>query len=354
MTTHGSPASPAPTTARQRPRQRRLWPWALGIVFTGVIGMGLGVWWTMIHMPGVSSQGPLPASDDSLRSLDKELRQDVTALAVTIGERNLRNRPEELGRAARYLQTELTAAGYVVRRQVVETPDGSCCNLEAETLGTERPGEIVVVGAHYDTARGAPGANDNTSGVAAVLALARRFAHRKTARTVRFVAFTNEEPPYFRTSRMGSSVYARRCRQRNEDLKAVIILETIGYYDDRPGSQHYPPPLSLLYPSRGNFIGMIGNFASRDLVRRSVATFRRSEPFPCEGAALPESVPGVDLSDQRSFWREGYPGLMVTDTAMNRYPFYHTLQDTIDKVDFDRTARVVRGLEAVLVDLAAR
>jgi hypothetical protein len=132
----------------------------------------------------------------------------------------------------------------------------------------------------------------------------------------------------------------------------MMSLETIGYYDDRPGSQKYPPPLGSLYPSEGNFIGFIGNLASGDLVRRAVGTFRESEQFPCEGAALPEAMARVGDSDHASFWHEGYPALMVTDTANFRYPFYHTPEDTIDKVNFDRLARVVRGLEKVVAELA--
>ncbi|HYW79671.1 MAG TPA: M28 family peptidase, partial [Thermoguttaceae bacterium] len=220
-----------------------------------------------------------------------------------------------------------------------------------EILGTTWADEIVVVGSHYDTVVGTPGANDNTSGVAALLALARRFTQKKTDRTLRFVALVNEEPPYFQSETMGSRVYARRCAERRENIVAMLSLETIGYYDDAEGSQNYPPPFGELYPSEGNFIGFIGNAASGDLVRQAVATFRQNEPFPCEGAALPESVPGVGFSDQWSFWQEGYPALMVTDTAMFRYPHYHTAEDTIDKVDFDRTARVVRGLGHVIAAL---
>ena len=188
--------------------------------------------------------------------------------------------------------------------------------------------------------------------MAALLALARRFAKCKPDRTLRFVAFVNEEPPYFQTAKMGSGVYARRCGQRREKIVAMLSLETIGYYSDARGSQKYPPPLGLLYPSTGNFIAFVGNVKSRDLVRRMVGTFRQHEKFPSEGAALPAATPGVGFSDQWSFWQEGYPAAMVTDTAMFRYPYYHEAEDTIDKVDFDRTARVVRGLEKVIGVLA--
>jgi Zn-dependent M28 family amino/carboxypeptidase len=284
-------------------------------------------------------------------SLSAELRQDVTRLAVDIGERNLRNRPEQLAQAADFIAAQFKAAGYDVRRQEYKVAGTSCYNLDVEILGTTRQEEIVIVGAHYDTVPGTPGANDNTSGVAAVLALARRFARRKTDRTLRFVAFTNEESPYAHTEAMGSRDYSRRCRKRDENVVAMMSLETIGYYDDRPGSQKYPPPIGSLYPSEGNFIGFIGNLASGDLVRRTVGTFREREPFPCEGAALPETIARIGDSDHASFWHEGYSALMVTDTANFRYPFYHTPEDTIDKVDFDRLARVVRGLEKVIAEL---
>ena len=326
--------------------------WVLAVA-TGVLVLVLAMaWWTMIRMPGKSYRGDLPAADDGLASLAGELRRDVVRLAVEIGERNVLNRPRQLSQAADWIEAELAAAGCHPQRQEYQVPGGPCWNLEVEVPGATRAHEIVVVGAHYDTAWGSPGANDNGSGVAAMLALARRFAACKIDRTLRFVAFVNEEPPFFQTEDMGSRVYARRCAERGEKVVAMLSLETIGYYDDRPGTQSYPPPFGLLYPSEGNFIGFIGNTASGELVRRAVAAFRRNEPFPCEGAAVPESISGVGFSDQWSFWREGYPALMVTDTAMYRYPFYHDPQDTPDKVDFDRLARVVRGLEHVVAGLA--
>lgn len=306
----------------------------------------------MIHMPGKSYRGELPTADDELTSLAGELRRDVAQLAVEIGERNVLNRPRELAMAADWIESQLEAAGYRVQRQEYRASGVTCYNLEAAVAGGSRADEIAIVGAHYDTVWGTPGANDNSSGVAAMLALARRFLPRSTACTLRFVAFVNEEPPYFQTAEMGSRVYARRCRERGENVVAMLSLETIGYYDDSPGSQQYPAPLGLLYPSQGNFIGFVGNFGSRALVRRVVGTFRRGEKFPSEGGAIPAAVPGVGFSDHWSFWQEGYPALMVTDTAMFRYPHYHEPQDTIDKLDFERTARVVRGLETVVAELA--
>ena len=232
----------------------------------------------------------------------------------------------------------------------------TCCNLAAEISGTSRADEIIVIGGHYDSvlveSLPCPGANDNASGAAATLALARAFAELTPQRTVRFVLFVNEEPPFFQNPFMGSWIYAKRCRERDENIVAMFSLETIGYYSDERGSQKYPFPLGLLYPSTGNFIAFVGNVGSRKLVRESIGSFRRHAEFPSEGGALPGSMPGVGWSDHWAFWQEGYPALMVTDTAPFRYPHYHQASDTPDKLDYDRMSRVVDGLERVVSDLA--
>jgi Zn-dependent M28 family amino/carboxypeptidase len=234
------------------------------------------------------------------------------------------------------------------------TVDGTvCANLEVELPGTTRGDEIVILGAHYDSVPDCPAANDNGSGVAALLCLARRFAGSQNARTLRFVAFVNEEAPYAHTDLMGSWVYARRCRQRGENVTAMLSLETIGYYSDQLGSQKYPPIIGWLYPNTGNFIAFVGNTRYGRLVHEVVRTFRRGEPFPCHGGALPRVFSDINRSDHWPFWQEGYPAVMVTDTAPFRYPHYHTAEDTIDKIDFDRTSRVVRGLESVIAMLVS-
>lgn len=309
--------------------------------------------WNMTQMPGKSFQGELPAADDSLRNLEAELRRYLGHLATKIGQRDLARHPQQLARAADWIEQTLEGAGCSVKRQPYEVSGAGCDNLEAEIRGVVTPDEIVVVGAHYDTAEGTPGANDNGSGVAAMLALASHYARRPGSRTLRFVAFVNEEPPHFQTEKMGSLVYARRCRERKEKIVAMLSLETIGYYSDQPGSQRYPPPLDLLYPTTGNFIGFVGNLGSAELVRRVVGLFRQHEAFPSEGGAPPDLIPGVGFSDHWSFWQAGYPALMVTDTAMYRYPYYHEAEDTPDKIDFPRMARVVRGLEKVVAGLAS-
>jgi Zn-dependent M28 family amino/carboxypeptidase len=196
-----------------------------------------------------------------------------------------------------------------------------------------------------------PGANDNGTGAASTLELARIFAQQNTNRTLRFVEFTNEEPPFFWESVMGSLVYARRSRHNQENIVAMLSLETMGYFSEERNSQKYPFPIGLFYPDRGNFITFIGNLNSGDLVRRAIASFRRHTPFPSQGGAFPSQLPGVGWSDHWSFWQQGYNAIMVTDTAPYRYRYYHTTEDTPDKVDFEKLARVVTGLSNVITDL---
>lgn len=302
----------------------------------------------MLSMPGKSHRGALPALSETERELAEALRRDVETLARDIGERNVA-RPEALERAARFVEESLSAAGYDPRRQTFDVSGVSCHNLEVELPGGP---EIVIVGAHYDSVIGAPGANDNGTGVAATLALARALSGSKPKKTLRFVGFVNEEPPHFQTGDMGSLRYAARCRERGERIAAMLSLETMGYFSDDPGSQVYPPPIGLFYPSTGNFVGFVSNVGSRKLLRDVVGDFRSHTQFPSEGAALPSVIPGIGWSDHWAFWQHGYPALMVTDTAPFRYPHYHTRADTSDKIDYERLARVVAGLERVIRRLA--
>lgn len=305
----------------------------------------------MIAMPGASYRGPLPPPTEEEAALAPRLRGDIEVLALQIGERNM-GRPEALSRAAEFLERSLAEAGYAVERQTYEVGAQQVANLEAERRGGSRTEEIVIVGAHYDSIEGSPGADDNATGSAAVLALARQFARKKSSRTIRFVEFVNEEPPYFQTPAMGSWRYAQRCRTRRERIVAMLSLETIGYYADAPGTQTYPFPFNLIYPSRGNFIGFVSNLRSGPLVRQVIGSFRRQARFPSEGVATLASIAGVAWSDQWAFWEQGYPAVMVTDTAPFRYPYYHSAQDTPDKIDYERLARVVAGLARVIEELA--
>lgn len=275
----------------------------------------------------------------------------VEMLAGTIGERNVW-RYDGLQRAAEYIEAQLTHNGYEPRRQTFDVSRVPVSNIEAILAGTTRPTEIVVLGAHYDTVSGCPGANDNGTGVAALLELSRRFAGRPQARTIRFVAFVNEEPPFFHTEQMGSVVYANAARAQNDNIVAMLALETMGYYSDVKGSQTYPQPIAMMYPDVGNFIGFVANMASARMMMRARRAFKERTAFPLQSAAAPASIPGVGWSDQWSFWEAGYPGMMVTDTAPYRYPWYHTPEDTPDKISADKVAHVVDGLEHVVAVLA--
>jgi hypothetical protein len=307
------------------------------------------VWFFGIRMSGRNTSRAATLNDAEV-ALRAELAADVKTLAGDIGERNLR-RSAQLNATAEFIEESLSRAGFAPRRESYELRGQTCHNIEVEIRGT-RP-EILLVGAHYDSVLGCPGANDNGSGVAALLALARRFAGKPTGKTLRFVAFVNEELPFFQTAEMGSFVYAKRCQEKADPITAMISLETIGYFSDEPGSQKYPAPgFGLLYPSKGNFIGFASDTRSRALLRATVAAFRKTEKLPCEGASLPAAIPGIGWSDQWSFWQCGYPAVMVTDTAPFRYPHYHEPTDTPDKLDYDRFALVVSGMEKTIAELA--
>jgi Zn-dependent M28 family amino/carboxypeptidase len=224
-------------------------------------------------------------------------------------------------------------------------------NLEIELPGTVYPDEIVIIGAHYDSIIGSPGANDNSSGVAALLEIAYALHYENPARTLRFVAFVNEEPPFYRSGEMGSMVYARECKLRKENIVAMLCLETLGYYCDRPNSQHYPFPLGILYPDTANFVGIVGNTKGRPLVRRVKQSFKTHSSFPVQSIAAPDLLPGIGWSDHWSFWQQGYPAVMVTDTALYRYDHYHAGSDTPDRLTYAEFAKVVAGLIRVVADL---
>jgi Zn-dependent M28 family amino/carboxypeptidase len=324
-----------------------------GILLSVLPPLVLGIWFFTIRMPGRAFSGPLAPLTPGQEALRERLRRHVLRLAGEIGERGVA-KPAAALRAAAYLEAELNAMGYTVAAQEYDAQGQRWRNLEATLPGSTQADEIIVVGGHYDTAEGAPGADDNGSGVAGVLELARSFAGKPATRTIRFVFFGTEEPPSFPTSAMGSQHYADAARARGDRIVAMLSIESIGYYDSRPGTQRYPFPVNLVYPDVGDFIGFVSNLRSGPLVRRAIATFRGAMPFPSQGAALPSWVPGVWWSDHWSFWRQGYRAIMITDTALFRNPFYHTAQDTPDKLDYGRMARVVGGLEAVVADLAGK
>jgi hypothetical protein len=310
--------------------------------------MGAVAW--MIQMPGRSFVGTLAPLGQAEQITRDRLRAHVASIASE--ERNVW-RPQALAAVERYIQARLEELGFTPRRQGYDTPYGRVHNIEA-TLGEETGKQVVVIGAHYDSVRGTPGADDNASGVAAALEILRLLKAEAaepwpaSAPALKCVFFANEEMPFFGSPNMGSLVYAIDARERAWNVVAMYSLEMVGYYDEAPGSQSYPWVFGLVYPERGNYVAFVGDLRSRDLVRRSVRAFRAVARFPSEGIAAPRAVPGLEWSDHWSFREQGWPAIMITDTAFYRNPHYHAEHDTPNTLDYDRLARVVHGLSRML------
>lgn len=281
------------------------------------------------------------------------LEHHVQVLAGDIGERNV-FRPDALHAAADYIAQEWAKRGCAVMRQDYQVRGVPCANIEVALAGCVQADEIIVLGAHYDTVRNSPGADDNASGVAALLEIVGLLQALSPRHTVRCVAFVNEEAPFFFREDMGSLRYARAARLRGDRIHVMLSLEMLGYYLDEPGTQSYPPLLRYFYPVRGNFIAFVSNLRSWRRLRRVVNAFQTSSSFPLEAAALPWWVSGVALSDHSSFWRHGYPAIMVTDTAYLRNPNYHTAHDVPSTLDYGRMAAVTHGLAASVASLKPR
>jgi hypothetical protein len=332
------------------PKKPRQLPWFLiscKILLLLLAGLIIGA----TPMSLKSYSGPFLPLSDQEKLISSRLRTHVYTLAGEIGERNIWKK-DKLEDAADYIRKSWQDIGYLVKQQEYEAKGVVTANLEIEIPGQGSTDEIILVGAHYDSVLGSPGANDNGTGVAALLEIAELLKDVDMQRTVRFVAFTNEEPPFFLSRKMGSRVYAIRSRQREENIIAMLSLETMGYYSEAPDSQNYPFPFGLFYPHTANFIGFVGNIGSRDLVRQALAAFRSYAQFPSEGTAAPGWLTGIGWSDHWSFWREGYRAIMITDTALFRYGPYHTDYDTPEKIDYDRLARVTDGVAKVVAELA--
>jgi len=331
------------------PQRQRLY--ITGLIFTFIaLLFFFFIGWTS-QMVGKSYSGPFLPLSEQENDISSKLHSHVFMLAGEIGERNIWL-PQNLNAAADYIEKVWKEQKFIVQRQIYEARGVESANLIIEIPGTSLSREIILVGAHYDSVLGSPGANDNGTGVAALLEISRLLAGTKSARTVRLVAFTNEEPPFFLGRNMGSRIYASRARRNKENIVGMLSLETIGYYSEAPNSQEYPFPFSFFYPHTANFIGFVGNIGSRHLMKSSLAAFRHAAQFPSEGTAAPGWITGIGWSDHWSFWREGYKAIMITDTAFFRYAYYHTRQDTPEKIDYDRLARVTCGLADVITDLA--
>jgi hypothetical protein len=290
----------------------------------------------------------LPSTHEEL-FLAEQLKRHVETLAV--GERNLAHY-DQLEKAAAYIELTLRGYAYTVARQDY-TVDGKVVrNIEAvvEPAGNAPDPDVIVLGAHYDSALGTPGADANASGTAAVLELARQIGdyRTKSSKRLRFVFFVNGAPPYFQTADMGSLRYAQALVARRERVTAMYAFDSLGYYTDARGTQTHAPLLGLMLPDRGDFVAFVGRLPARRLARDTHKIFRTYTEFPSFSGVGLSLIPGVDWSDNWAFAEQGFPAVLVTDTGPFRNPNYGKASDTAGKVDVDKLARVVKGMEAVM------
>lgn len=322
-------------------------PWrriALGflLLVLGPILLLAGALRWMTVMPGESPSAefvPAPAEAE----LAQRLQQHVQQLAQVIGVRSSQA-PEGLLGARDYLKASVGSMGLALSALEFETESGTFENLELRLPGKDSNLPELLLCAHYDSYLDTVGADDNASGVAVLLEIARHFASGSSERGLRILFAANEELPFYRTDGMGSRVYAKAARAAGDELLAAVSLESLGTWKTEPGSQSYPFPLGLCYPDRGDFLAFVGDLNSHQLVRRSVAWFRENVSLPSEGVAAPEWLPGIGWSDHASFWEAGYRGMMVTTTAPFRNFNYHTEFDVPVELDYERMARCTIGL----------
>jgi Zn-dependent M28 family amino/carboxypeptidase len=282
------------------------------------------------------------------------LQQVVGRLAGEIGARTYRDL-DRLEGAAHYISEQFASFGYQVTRQPFVFGGHTYHNIIAERTGSTLPEALLIVGAHYDSVSTTPGADDNASGVAGVLGLARALTGTQLAKTVRFVAFALEEWPVYRSSNMASYHYAQSLKENNEKVEGMICLEMIGYFCDREGCQRYPFPfMNRIFPKTGNFVSMVGNMRSKSFTEGMAKSFRQGTTLPVVTLNAPAIVIGIDFSDHWSFGKFGYEALMVTDTAFYRNPHYHAPTDLPDTLDYARMSKVVEGLTAAIEEWGGR
>jgi Zn-dependent M28 family amino/carboxypeptidase len=296
---------------------------------------------------------PLAAPMNTQSPAAKRLEADVRALSMDIGPRNYLF-PEPLKKAEAHVKAGFAKAGYAVAEQeyTVQPPGAAQAAMRNFTVvvPAARPdAPVLVVGAHYDSAPETRGADDNASGTAAVLELARRFEGRTGGGVeLRFAAFSTEEPPFFGSKQMGSAHHAAALKKEGRAVKGMLSLEMLGYYSDVKGSQRYPWPLSLFYPDTADFIGLVSDLSSRAFLKELEAGFKPPKGTKHISSSLPAFIGEITLSDHKCYWDEGFPAILVSDTSFLRYPHYHLMSDTAEKLDYERMADVVDGLEAAL------
>ena len=309
----------------------------IGLV-TIVLGV-LGFVGYVINYLKLPTFGGLPIAATT-RADPNRLHQHVLFLTQDVFPRDAAH-PENLNRAAQHIHTLFSLTSPRVREQVY-TADGIDYRNVIARYGPEE-GPMLVVGAHYDAYGEYPGADDNASGAVVLLEIARLLDQASVKRPVELVAFSTEEPPYYGTSNMGSAVHAKDLRERGVELLGMICLEMVGFYAD---IQPYPDAmLKSLYPKHGNFIGVIGRWEDRHLVRFLKKGFK-DVALPIQSCTMP-----MEDSDHRNYWRQNYRAIMVTDTAMVRNKNYHTKDDTAETLDYTKMADVADGVVCALLNL---
>ena len=337
-----SPAA-AGASARFKPLPRRL-AWSMVRVMVMLVAIFV-VACSLVAQPGMRS------SSTSTKTVDPaKLRGHVIALSETFHPRDWQN-PANLDRSADYIAEQFKQAGATVEFQDYETMGNNYRNVIGRFgSGKERK---LIVGAHYDSCGDTPGADDNASGVAGLIELARLIGVEPPDAEVELVAYTLEEPPFFGGSEMGSVIHAGSVAGEKPNIVGVIVLEMIGYFSDEPGSQSYPLPiLKGFYPSRGNFITVVGRWDQGGWLKQVKAAMKGSTALPVYSFRGPSSLPGVDYSDHRNYWPHDIPAAMITNTAFYRNKAYHTPNDTADRLDYDRMGMVVVAVYEAIHKLA--
>ncbi len=317
----------------------------LRLTLRGLIALGF----IMITTYGWAE--PLSVNGNQLREqgeIEQNLKNTVVHLSETIGIRNYKYY-KNLNLTADYIIAEFKKFGYEVEIMTYEIENKEYKNIIAKKVDEEETKGVIVIGAHYDSCFN-PGADDNASGVAGVIELARIFKDKQSEDALRFVAFVNEEPPFFQTDQMGSFVYAKKMKEKGENIKTAIILEMIGFYTDKKNSQRYPPLIGPFYPNKGNFVAVVGNIKSRKIVKNILGPFKEAVNLPIRSLVAPAFIPGINFSDHWSFWKNGFLAVMITDTAYLRNKNYHKETDTAETLDFQKMADVILGLKAFLLD----
>ncbi len=280
--------------------------------------------------------------NETEKDLRDYMRTVVNQMSDKIGIRNYQYY-DNLEKAKKYISNEFEQLGYVVKYQSYSIGGQRFDNIIA-SRSTSFDSKPLIIGAHYDSCFN-PGADDNGSGIAGILGLAKLFSNTPVVKKLIFVAFVNEEPPFFHTQSMGSRVYNRELKAKEIDIEGAIILEMIGYYSESLFSQKYLPLLGPFYPNKGNFIGVVGDFNSAYLVKNLKREFRKNTAFPIRTIVAPGSIPGINFSDNWSFWQEGFPAVMITGTAYLRNPHYHKQSDLSDTLNYDYMTVVLYSLK---------